>query len=335
MNKAHSKSQIQSENVEETVTFLSGLAADTLKGLSANPKFLLSKYFYDNEGSKIFQEIMKMPEYYLTDCEMEILAADKEFLAEILTEESSPFNLIELGPGDGMKTRVLLKNLAGTGANFRFIPIDINGEENEILSDDLKRYIPSLTVLPRTGDYLDVIRSMGRKDSIRKIILFLGSNIGNLDDKEITLFLRSLSETTNSGDKVIMGFDLKKSPQVIMNAYDDPQGLTKRFNLNHLARLNRELDADFDTGKFEHHNEYNPLTGSLRSFLVSSEEQTVHIGALNMCFRFRQWEPVFMELSRKFDLDGIENLAKMNGFEVIKHLKDKRGYFVDSLWRRI
>ena len=335
MSRTSPLTYTQLENGAETATLLSGIAADTLRGLSANPKYLLSKYFYDKDGSKIFQTIMKMPEYYLTDCEKGILSANKEFLIRIFTEGNFPFNLIELGPGDGIKTRILLKSLAVTGANFRFMPIDINKEANNELSQDLIKEIPSLIVLPGTGDYLEVIRGMNGKDNTRKVILFLGSNIGNLNDQEIKIFMKSLSEATSSGDKVLIGFDLKKSPQVIMNAYSDPNGVTRNFNLNHLLRLNRELEADFNIDKFEHHADYDPVTGNMRSYLVSADEQTVHIGVIDMSFRFRQWEPVFMELSRKFDLVEIEKMALKNGFEVERHLTDERKYFVDSLWSRI
>ena len=169
---------------------------------------------------------------------------------------------------------------------------------------------------------------------IRKIILFLGSNIGNFTNNEIDLFLNQLAGFTNKGDKVLIGFDLKKSPEVIMKAYNDQHGNTRKFNLNHLARLNKELYADFNLGNFEQHTKYNPVTGEVKSFLVSKTDQTVRIGAIGQSFRFKKWEPVFMELSRKFDLETIENMAQENGFKVEQHFTDKRNYFVDSLWAR-
>jgi uncharacterized SAM-dependent methyltransferase len=168
-----------------------------------------------------------------------------------------------------------------------------------------------------------------------KVILFLGSNIGNLNDIEIYAFLEKIFAFTRKGDKLLIGFDLKKSPDVIMKAYHDPHGLTRDFNLNHLVRLNRELQADFNLQKFEHHTEYSPVTGMLKSFLLSTEEQEVYLRALEERFGFEKWEPVFMELSRKFDIRSIEELASAHGFRVERHFTDQRNYFVDSLWTRI
>ena len=316
-------------------TVMSEIAIDTLQGLSANPKYLLPKYFYDNAGSGIFQEIMKMPEYYLTNCELEIFESHKKRFAEAFMEGVQTFNLIELGPGDGMKTKILLRFLVDTDVNFKFVPIDISKKANDELTESLKREIPSLKIEPETGDYFQLIKTIKHNPVTRQIVLFLGSNIGNLNDQDISLFLNSLSEFTQTGDKVLIGFDLKKSPDVIMKAYNDPHGLTRKFNLNHLARLNRELQADFDLSRFEHHTEYNPLTGKVKSFLISTVEQSVYIGALGQSYTFKQWEPIFMELSRKFDLKNIEALALNHGFKVDHHFTDHRSYFVDSLWTKI
>jgi L-histidine N-alpha-methyltransferase len=166
----------------------------------------------------------------------------------------------------------------------------------------------------------------------RKVILFLGSNIGNFSNEETDSFLAHLVEFTQTDDQVLMGFDLKKSPHIIIQAYDDPAGYTRRFNLNLLERLNRELGANFDLNQFQHHTSYDPCSGEVKSYLVSKTEQTVTIGALERDFSFTQWEAIFMERSRKYDLSGIEILAARHDFEVRKHFFDQRNYFVDSLW---
>ena len=171
--------------------------------------------------------------------------------------------------------------------------------------------------------------------SIPKIILFLGSNIGNFSDNETEIFLNQLSTYTNPGEKLLIGFDLKKSPNIIINAYNDPHGHTRRFNLNHLIRLNRELDANFNIHQFEHHIFYDPQSGDVKSYLISTSEQIVDIKSINQDFHFRKWESIFMELSRKFILHTIEELAKKNGFKVIQNFTDKRSYFVDSLWIKV
>jgi len=319
----------------EQKLLLSQLATDTLKGLSSNRKYLLSKYFYDDQGSRIFQDIMNMPEYYLTDCEHEIFSFQKEEITGAICDDFLGFNLVELGSGDGMKTKILLKHLVEKSIHFQYMPVDISAKANNELVESLKSEIPDLQVEAKIGDYFRKLKDLNGHASIPKIILFLGSNIGNFSDSETEAFLHQLSAYTNSGDKVLIGFDLKKSPKTIMDAYNDPHGHTRRFNLNHLVRLNRELDSDFNVGQFEQHTVYDPKTGDVKSYLVSKSEQKVHIGALEQDFHFRQWETIFMERSRKFDLPTIEKLAEKSGFKVVQNFTDKRNYFVDSLWVKV
>ena len=316
----------------EQQTLISDIATDTLKGLTANPKFLLSKYFYDDAGSSIFQDIMQMPEYYLTNCEFEIFSTFKKQITDAFRENVSGFDLIELGSGDGMKTKILLQFLTENSVSFHYIPIDISQKANIELVKSLKGEFPLLNVTAKTGDYFQEVKNLNGYSGLRKIILFLGSNIGNFSDTEINLFFEQLSTFCHKGDKALIGFDRKKSPNVILNAYSDPHGHTSRFNLNHLSRLNREMNANFNTENFEHYSEYNPVTGAVKSFLVSKKEQTVCFSDLGQIFHFKKWEPIFMELSKKFDDDSIETLAKDHGFKVEKQFTDKLNYFVDSLF---
>lgn len=313
----------------------SGFVKDTLQGLLAEPKYLLSKYFYDDKGTSIFRDIMNMPEYYLTDCEHEIFTNQKQEILEELCRENKQFNLIELGSGDGFKTRILLRHLSMSKVNFTYIPVDISEKANDILFRDMKQDLPLVKVEPLTGDYLEHISSNNGFGETARVVFFLGSNIGNFGERELEGFLRNLSEFARSGDKVLIGFDLKKSPGVIMKAYNDPHGLTRRFNLNLLERLNRELDADFKPDQFEHHTQYNPETGEVKSYLVSLTMQRVYIGALQRTFGFKKWEAVFTELSRKFDLLMIRKYAKEYSFKVIRNFTDSREYFVDSLWEKV
>ena len=316
----------------EQQILISEIATDTLRGLSANPKFLLPKYFYDDAGSSIFQDIMQMPEYYLTDCEFEIFTTHKEQITNEFYQEVPGFDLIELGSGDGLKTKILLQFLVENSVSFNYIPVDISHKANIELVESLKIELPLLNVDAKTGDYFQEVKKLNGNSGLRKVILFLGSNIGNFTDGEIALFLSQLSKLCQKGDKVLIGFDLKKSPEVIMKAYSDPHGHTRQFNLNHLIRLNRELNANFNIDNFEHHNEYNPENGEVKSFLVSKTGQTVYIADLEQSFHFRKWEPIFMELSRKFDYETIEMLAEIHDFKVETQFTDMRNYFVDSLW---
>jgi L-histidine N-alpha-methyltransferase len=316
----------------ESVALLSELANDTSLGLSSNPKYLLSKYLYDDAGSSIFLDIMKMPEYYLTGCEWEILNTYKQQIIDEFIKDGPDFDIIELGAGDGLKTRVLLNAMIGRTLNFRYIPVDISIKANNELKSSLAYELPSLAVEVQTGDFFKIMKKMNGYSGLRKVILFLGSNIGNFSDREMNYFLRLISEFAQKGDRLLIGFDLKKSPEVILKAYNDPGGYTRRFNLNHLARLNRELGADFELDNFEHHSEYNPYSGEVKSFLVSRKEQSVHIEVLGKTFRFDRWEALFMEVSKKFSLETINHYAESAGFMVVKHFTDKKSWFADSLW---
>ena len=322
----------QKKIIMEKQILLSELANDTLRGLTSKPKYLLSKYFYDESGSAIFQDIMKMPEYYLTNCEYEIFDSQRKQLINEFIKNGTYFNLIELGSGDGLKTKVLLNEMISRLINFSYVPVDISPKANIDLEKSLTYEMPSLKVKAQTGDFFRVMKRMDDYSELRKVILFLGSSIGNFTDDEINLFLKHLSEFVHSGDSVMIGFDLKKSPEIIVQAYNDPHGHTRRFNLNHLSRLNRELGADFNLDNFEQHTEYNPQTGEVKSFLVSKVDQKVQIEALEKIIHFYKWEAMLMELSRKFDFETIEKYAATHGFSIVNHFTDKKKWFTDSLW---
>jgi dimethylhistidine N-methyltransferase len=318
----------------EQQILISEIATDTFRGLTANSKYLLSKYFYDDAGSTIFQDIMSMPEYYLTDCEFEIFTNNRKQITESFHKGVPGFDLIELGSGDGLKTKILLQYLLDNSVKFHYIPIDISHKANVDLVNSLKNELPLLNVTAKTGDYFHEVKNLNGYSGLRKVFLFLGSNIGNFSDDEIDRFFSQLSILCKEGDKLLIGFDLKKSPKVIMNAYSDPHGHTSRFNLNHLVRLNKELNANFSTENFEHQAVYDPQTGAAKSFLVSKIKQSVYIADLEQHIHFEKWEPIFMELSRKFDLRTIEKIAEDHGFRVENQFTDQRDYFVNSLWEK-
>lgn len=308
-------------------------ATDVLDGLSAEPKHLSSKYFYDDEGSRLFQEIMKLPEYYLTGCELEIFEDQAENIFKAFANGSNAFDLIELGAGDGTKTAVLVKHFLGRGADISYSPIDISKEALDALTAKFKTEFPALQMDAKQGDYFKILRSLRNGGGRRKVLLFLGSNIGNFTREQSVAFFRDLRAVMNPNDLLFVGFDLQKDPHVIANAYDDAAGVTAAFNLNLLTRINRELDADFDISKFAHYANYRPIEGSARSYLISREKQTVRVAALDKCFEFEQWEPIFMEISRKYNLPMIEDLAADSGFAVKQNFFDGRNYYCDSLWQ--
>ncbi len=316
-----------------TSTELSQFAEDVLRGLSSSPKELSSKYFYDDEGSRLFQEIMKLPEYYLTGCENEIFQTQTAEIFRAFAGEERAFDLIELGAGDGTKTAVLVDHFLKQNADITYAPIDISQEALDALSEKFTTEFPSLKIETRTGDYFQILESLKNRSGRRKILLFLGSNIGNFSPKKARAFFRNLRDVMNDDDLLFVGFDLQKDPHVIVPAYDDAAGVTARFNLNLLKRINRELGSDFDVERFVHYANYRPVEASARSFLISREKQKVHIAAINKTFEFDQWEAVFMEISQKYSPKMIEDLAAESGFEIRQNFCDSRNYYCDSLWR--
>lgn len=312
---------------------LSTFAEDVLVGLSSTPKSLSSKYFYDDEGSRLFQEIMKLPEYYLTGCELEIFSGQAGEIFRSFANGGDAFDLIELGAGDGTKTAVLIDHFLKQNAEISYSPIDISQEALDALTRKFTAKFPSLKMNARNGDYFKILQSLKNGDGRRKILLFLGSNIGNFTRQQSVAFFKHLSEVMSPNDLLFIGFDLQKDPHVIANAYDDFAGVTAAFNLNLLKRINRELGGDFDLDKFTHYANYRPIEGSARSFLVSREKQTVSISALNRTFEFDRWEAVFMEISQKYSLPMIEQLANESGFLVKQNFFDSKEYYCDSLWQ--
>jgi L-histidine Nalpha-methyltransferase len=307
-------------------------AKDVLAGLSKNPKHLSSKYFYNDKGDELFREIMNLPEYYPTRCEFEILNNNKEELLKVFPHDNF-FQLIDLGAGNGLKTTVLLEYFMDQRADFEFTAIDISQSAIDKLIEKINQKLPALKVSGLAGDYFEALNRFKEKRNVRKVVLFLGASIGNFNYKEALTFLQKLHKNLNKGDLLLIGFDLKKDPRIIFSAYDDNKGITAAFNYNLLIRMNDELDANFILPQFSHAPSYDPVTGELRSFIISKCKQAVKIGKLNKTFHFEQWEAILTEYSNKYGLGEIELMAKSSGFEVLKNYFDKRHFFADSLWK--
>lgn len=315
-----------------TTSELSQFAEDILRGLSSTPKELSSKYFYDDEGSRLFQEIMKLPEYYLTGCENEIFSQQTNEIFNAFSGGDGAFDLIELGAGDGTKTAVLIEHFLKQNADIFYVPIDISQEALDALTEKFNREFPSLRINAMNGDYFRILESFKDNSGRRKVLLFLGSNIGNFSREQAVGFFRSLRAVMSDDDLLFVGFDLHKDPHVIAAAYDDALGVTAKFNLNLLTRINRELGGDFVIDNFVHYANYRPVEGSARSFLISREKQTVTIEAFGRSFDFDQWEAVFMEISQKYSPNMVQELATESGFEIKQNFYDSRNYYCDSLW---
>lgn len=322
---------LEREDIGSSLETREVFAVDVLHGLSQVPKTLSSKYFYDTEGSKFFQKITELPEYYLTRCEYEILDAYKGKMVDLV--KSNPFNLIELGAGDGKKTNVLLKHFLENNLNFKYVPIDISESSMKELITTLKLKFPKLNTNGLVSEYFNGIKWLGQNDGTKNLVLFLGSNIGNFSKSNSRVFLRSLWNALNHGDYVLIGFDLKKDIKLLLNAYNDSKGITREFNLNLLRRINDELNGNFDISKFEFFANYNVYSGAVESFLLSSEEQEVLVEKIGQSFHFESWEPIHTEYSYKYLESDIKKLAEETGFIIREQYYDSKSYFTDSIWQ--
>ncbi|TCD08347.1 L-histidine N(alpha)-methyltransferase [Pedobacter frigidisoli] len=316
----------------ETTTNKVQFLADTLAGLQAEPKRMHSKYFYDEVGDHIFQQIMDMEEYYLTDAEMDILSHQTEELANVISAQESPFDLIELGAGDATKSIHLLQELLDKKLEFYYFPIDISDHVISYLEETLPEKLPNLQMKGLNGDYFEMLKRATEISDRRKVVLFMGANIGNMNVAEAADFCKALKELLSNGDILIIGFDLKKNPQQILSAYNDSQGITRSFNLNLLQRINRELDGDFQLENFEHYANYDPETGACKSYLISLKDQHVNIGD-SQTIHFKENEYIFMEISQKYSLQDIDELAQSAGFKPVQNFFDENQYFVDAVWK--
>ena len=319
---------------KEIPTFASAFEQEVYEGLTTYPKHLSSKYFYDEVGDKLFQDIMAMPEYYLTNCEFDIFEAHKEEIANIFIEDGSPFSVFELGAGDGKKTKVLLKQLVKANADFDYRPIDISQNVLDQLENSIKEEIPKVIINTLQGTYFDTLRDIGNANGKRKVILFLGSNIGNLLHPMAIEFLRNMRDSIGKGDLIFMGFDQKKHPQVILDAYNDKAGITEAFNKNILTRINKEMGGNFNLDNFLHWEVYDPETGTAKSFLVAKEKQEVSIESLDLTIRLKKWETIHTEISQKYDDDVVEWLAEKAGLTVVTSFSDDEENYKNYVFKK-
>jgi L-histidine N-alpha-methyltransferase len=318
---------------ENTTTYTSDFGQDVHEGLTQYPKYLSSKFIYDEKGDKLFQDIMNMPEYYLTNCEFNILKKHTSLIADYFNGEKG-FDLIELGAGDGKKTKILLQHLVDKNYDFKYSPVDISQHILDDLKHSLQKEIPEVSVETLQGSYFKVLENLADYNTRKKAIMVLGSNIGNLMHDKAIEFLKNIQVAMSDEDMLFMGFDQKKNPETILNAYNDPTGITERFNKNLLVRINNELDANFKVDNFKHWETYDPETGTAKSFLVSLKEQEVAINELHLSVNFKPWETIHTEISQKYDDEVVEWLADEAGLKVIEFFTDDQGFYKNYIFKR-
>jgi dimethylhistidine N-methyltransferase len=320
------------QNTKKILSITEEFKQEVYSGLTNYPKHLSSKYFYDKKGDKLFQDIMAMPTYYLTDCEYEILENYKVKISDLCTGNET-FDLIELGAGDGKKTKILLKEFNSQNIDFTYVPIDISDNALNQLQNSIKLELPKVNVQPFQGTYFNVLERINYRKN-RKVILFLGSNIGNLEYNQAMAFMKNLQKFMALGDLLFIGFDLKKNPQTILDAYNDQEGVTAAFNKNILSRINVEMNANFDLNKFLHWEVYNPETGTAKSYLVSKIEQIVRINDLDLTINFKAWETIHTEISQKYDDEIIKWLADEAGLEMTTSFQSKDYEFKNCVFKK-
>jgi dimethylhistidine N-methyltransferase len=300
-------------------TRVATFAEDVRAGLGTRPMRLLPKYFYDELGSVLFDAITRLPEYYLTRVERDLLAT---YGRAIVASLAGPLELLELGSGSAAKTRLLLDAVLERQASLVYHPIDISPDALVESSVALTASYRTLTVDAYASDYVSLLREKRLIVGDRVLALFLGSNIGNFEPNDAQMLLSLLARALRPGDALLVGYDLKKDPSILELAYDDPTGVTAAFNKNLLGRMNRELNADFDLSAFRFRATWNESAGAVESFLVSARAQHVEIPGAGLRLDLAGEDAIHTESSYKFSVDEMNALLAAAGFVHAKTYTD-------------
>jgi dimethylhistidine N-methyltransferase len=311
---------------------LAEFAHDVAAGLTAEPKHLSCRYFYDREGSHLFEAICELPEYYLTRAETEILQSHAQQIALLFPGNVT---VIELGSGNAVKTRLLLEALLpgepgalATGVHrVRYVPIDICRPVLEESAAGLLQRFPPLEIVAVAAEYHEGLRYLGSESDRPRLILWLGSNIGNFTREEAAKFLRRIRDTMTPADRMLVGVDLRKDRAVLEAAYDDAAGVTAAFNLNLLARINHELNGNFDVSAFQHRAIYNEDLGRIEMYLASARSQSVTIGRIRLTVTFAAGENIHTENSYKYSLAEMNAVTTAAGLRSERFWQDGAGRF--------
>jgi len=303
---------------------VASFADDVRAGLGAPSKRLPSKYLYDRVGSALFDAIMHLPEYYLSNAETEILRESGWEIVRVLDE---PMDFIELGSGSAVKTRLLIAEALRVQGQLRYSPIDISIEALRASSLALVEAFPGLSVRAYAGDYFDVLASRALDFDRRMLAMYMGSNIGNYEPAQARRLLKLLAAALRPGDGLLLGTDLKKDRAILEAAYDDPVGVTAAFNKNLLERINQELGAGFDVRNFTHVAFYDEARGSVDSFLEARRACEVDLGSLGMRVAFAEGERIHTESSYKFSDRDVAELGAASGFRLTSTWHDRAHRF--------
>jgi len=310
------------------INFLEGdrqeeMMRDVRTGLAKPQKSIPAKYFYDSCGSRLFERITMTPEYYITRTELSILEHSAGRMVEFLSGDGG--DIVELGSGPTSKIKKLLDAAYARGLDrLRYIPLDICGICIEEVIEELPLLYPDLEVLGLRADFT---AHLGMLPGGKKLLVFFGSTIGNLTEQECAGFLKKIKQTMNLDDRLLIGMDMVKPAQVMEAAYNDSEGITRRFNLNLLSHINRELKADFDLDDFEHLAYFNPDDEQIEMHLRAKRAVSVSIPRLSMAVNLRKGETIHTEICRKFSKHRIERIFSEAGFQIEGWFTDSKGWF--------
>jgi len=308
-------------------------AKDVAVGLSNYPKKLPAWLFYDERGSQLFEQITSLPEYYLTRTERAILATHADDIVAAASSDK-PLTILELGAGTAEKTGLLIEAVLRQQSELVYCPLDVSSSALDEASERLTRhYAQRLRVQPEVCEYTRAIGPFPAEPGTRRMVLWIGSSMGNFTPTEASEILKSVRERLSPGDSILLGLDLIKEERILLDAYDDAAGVTAAFNLNMLARLNQNLEADFDLESFEHVACWNGAKSRMEMHLVSQQEQTISIAALGKSFQFVEGESIHTENSHKYSLDSAEAILTECGFLPDEHWLDEQGWFTVMLAR--
>ena len=303
---------------------------DIRAGLTSNPKHLFPKYLYDEVGSRLFEAICELDEYYLTRAEDQILKVHAD---EIVRSVPDCDTLIDLGSGSAEKTRRLIDAFTRQRQQLLFIPIDISATALSQSSQALLGAYPNIRIEAYAADYFQALNALPRLGRNPVLVLFLGSNIGNFEPVEARNFLRSIRRVLRPHDLLLLGADLKKDRQTLEAAYNDALGVTRAFIVNELGRINRELDANFDLWAFGLRSFFNESVGRVEVYLESLREQTVDVRSLNLTIQVAAGERIHVENAYKFDTAALSSLGAETGFELERTWLDDKDRFSSNLFR--
>jgi L-histidine Nalpha-methyltransferase len=318
------KQRLEIQRLQEPTLVVSlSAGSDVVKGLTQIPKSLPPRYFYDDRGSELFEQICELPEYYVTRTETSILQNCASDIAAI----TGACELVELGSGSSTKTRILLDAYSQQNLPLRYLPIDVSAGILETSAIQLLADYPSLQIHAIAGTYELALQQIIPRQLPSRMICFLGSTLGNMNSQECDLFFSQIIDGLQVGEYFLLGVDLQKPKHLLEAAYNDKQGVTAAFNLNMLDHLNRRFEGNFDTSQFEHWAFYNETEHQIEMHLKSASSQTVELDALNLSLKFVLGETIRTEISRKFNLETLQQQLSLRGLVPQKVWTDSNNWF--------